>query len=427
MATMPKGFKAPDEFNIQLAVDCSQSFWGATGLGCTISDTAGRMLHEVGYGCHSCGVCQAAGISPENCNQAHIYGMTEAERFGGKYIYFCPMGLSCFVSPIVGQAGSTAKITVGPFLMVDREDYVAYDLQETLKLDAEAIGRVYVLLDQIPFVPPRRVQALSTLLFMAVGFLNNVSAAGRMLDQQGTEQVSGQINAYILELKRQEEELRYPLDTEKALVEAIRSSDKSEAQRLLNELLGFVLFSSGGDLSRIRTRIYELLVVISRAAIEAGASPEASYQLNHDFITRSQSVKSVDDLYFLISDAMNKYIDSIFRFSDLKHTDVMHKAVQYVLRNYDRKLTLEEVAGHVFLSPSYFSKIFKQEMGTNFNNYLNEVRIDKSKKLLLQNVRLVEVATLVGFEDQSYFSKVFKRVTGVSPRRYREGGGRRSR
>ena len=44
--------------------------------------------------------------------------MTEAERFGGKYIYFCPMGLTCFVSPILGEGGAEAKLTVGPFITV---------------------------------------------------------------------------------------------------------------------------------------------------------------------------------------------------------------------------------------------------------------------------------------------------------------------
>ena len=43
--------------------------------------------------CIGCGMCAAAGASHDRCVQAHIYGMTEAERFGGKYIYFCPMGL----------------------------------------------------------------------------------------------------------------------------------------------------------------------------------------------------------------------------------------------------------------------------------------------------------------------------------------------
>jgi len=89
-----------------------------------------------------------------------------------------------------------------------------------------------------------------------------------------------------------------------------------------------------------------------------------------------------------------------------------------------KKITLEDVAAYVYLSPSYFSKIFKEEMDVNFNAYLNYVRIEMSKKLLLDpSISMVEVSNLVGFEDQSYFSKVFKKMTGISPKKYRENRG----
>ncbi|MGL5513630.1 MAG: helix-turn-helix domain-containing protein, partial [Sporomusa sp.] len=84
-----------------------------------------------------------------------------------------------------------------------------------------------------------------------------------------------------------------------------------------------------------------------------------------------------------------------------------------------------DISQEVHLSPSYFSKIFKKETGHNFNTYLNMLRIEKSKKLLLyDNLKLISIASLVGFEDQSYFTKVFKRVTGVSPHQYRKYGGK---
>lgn len=417
-------YKEIDDFDLTLAIECASSFSNATGLGCTISDVNGDILHEAGHGCDSCQMCAIIGERPENCTQTHIYGMTEAERFGGKYIYFCPVGLSCFVSPIVGQVGSAAKITVGPFSMVDWEDYVAYDLQTKLQLDDADIARVKQLFDAIPYIPPGKVHALSNLLFMSVGFLNNVSAVNRMRETQSSDMISGQISAYIQELKKQEDEPQYPLDTEQALIASITHPNLEQAQKLLNELLGFILFSSSGNLYKIKSRIYELLVVMSRAAVEAGASPEQSYERNHDYFVRSMSVNSIEDLYSLINDAMKQTIDSVFRDADIKHMDVIHKAVNYVQNNYHTRITLEDIAEKVYLSSSYFSKVFKTEMGCSFNTYLNRVRIEKSKKLLLGNLRMAEIATMVGFEDQSYFTKVFKRVVGISPNRYREIGGR---
>ena len=76
-------------------------------------------------------------------------------------------------------------------------------------------------------------------------------------------------------------------------------------------------------------------------------------------------------------------------------------------------------------SPSYFSRVFKADMGTSFNSYLNEYRIEKSKTLLLEEgATVLSVSLEVGFDDPSYFSKVFKRVTGMSPGKFRETGGR---
>ena len=85
---------------------------------------------RIGYGCQSCELCAALHSEKTYCVQSQNYGMTEAERFGGKYIYYCPKGLTCFVSPILGEIKSAAKITVGPFLMVEKQDYIDCDLIE---------------------------------------------------------------------------------------------------------------------------------------------------------------------------------------------------------------------------------------------------------------------------------------------------------
>lgn len=415
-----------ESFDLKLAIECATAYADATGLGCTVSDLSGKIFHTAGQGCGNCNLCEMAGEDHVRCMRAHAYGMTEAERFGGKYIYFCPMGLTCFVSPIVGQSGSAAKITVGPFLMVDAEDYVEFDLkQKNQKIDAQRLKKISRYLERVPYVSPGRVNSMSILLFMSVGFMNDVSAASRMLETQDADEIQSQISEYILELKGEEAAPQYPLATERALLSSIVDSDKPTAQKLLNELLGHILFSSGGDFARIKSRMYELLVLISRAAVDSGASPDHIFSINHRFFQQAQSTVNIDELCFLLADVMNRFIDSVFEFSDVKHVDVIYKAVQYMRRNCATKVSLDDVARMVFLSPSYFSRVFKKEMGCNFNTYLNRLRIEKSKRLLLsENIRLVDIATMVGFEDQSYFTKVFKRVTGLSPNRFRENGGR---
>ena len=93
--------------------------------------------------------------------------------------------------------------------------------------------------------------------------------------------------------------------------------------------------------------------------------------------------------------------------------------------NYMNKITLEGVAKHVYLSPSYFSKIFKEEMNCPFNHYMNQIRVEESKKLLLNpEIKLVDISNMTGFEDQSYYCKVFKKIVGITPGKFRESRGK---
>jgi YesN/AraC family two-component response regulator len=98
--------------------------------------------------------------------------------------------------------------------------------------------------------------------------------------------------------------------------------------------------------------------------------------------------------------------------------------MEYVKANYNQKITLDDIARHVYLSRSYLSSIFKEETGQSLFSYINSVRVEKSKMFLLDNsVSLVDISELCGFEDQSYFTKVFKKATGVSPKKYRDSRG----
>ena len=409
-------------FDLKLAKECARAFACACGVGCVVSDATGEIRYEHGYGCGSCEICRAAGRRPEDCVQAHTYGMTEAARFGGKYVYFCPMGLTCFVSPILGDDAIRARLTVGPFLMVEPQDYIASDLEERMRFEGAQLDAIVRALKQVPVIPAEKVAELSNLLFMAVGFLNNVSAADRMLEIQGANRIQGQITAYIQQLKSGSAAAEYPFEKERSLLRAVRQLNHAEAQRLLNELLSHVLFSSGGELSQIKTRIYELLVLISRTAIEAGANSEETLRANHRYLLELNSIGDFDALCAWLTRVVGDLMDSIFNFTGIRHANVIHQSVQYIGTHYAQRLTLEDMARRVYLSPAYFSRIFKEETGETFTAYLSRVRIDRSLELLRRKeLRLADIAQLVGFEDQSYFTRVFKKRMGVSPLRYREG------
>jgi two-component system response regulator YesN len=220
-----------------------------------------------------------------------------------------------------------------------------------------------------------------------------------------------------------EEILAYPIRKEKELQHAIALGDKRLSQKLLNEILGHIYFASGNNFELIRARILELVVILSRAALEGGADIKQIFGLNFQYLKQINRFHNLEELTLWLSRIMERFTDHVFNLANIKRKDVIFKSIDYIRKNYMKKVTLDEVAACVYLSPSYFSKVFKQEMEMSFNTYLNYIRIEMSKKLLSDpSIAIVDISNLVGFEDQSYFSKVFKKMTGLSPKKFREQG-----
>lgn len=98
----------------------------------------------------------------------------------------------------------------------------------------------------------------------------------------------------------------------------------------------------------------------------------------------------------------------------------IESVLAYLNEHYQDPLTLHEVADRVYLSPSYFSRLFKAEIGTTFTEFLTQLRIKKSKTLLrMTSLSMEIVANNTGFANASYFATTFKRIEGRTPSEYR--------
>ena len=92
------------------------------------------------------------------------------------------------------------------------------------------------------------------------------------------------------------------------------------------------------------------------------------------------------------------------------------KAIDYIDTRYKDEISLVDISNYLKINKSYFCSIFKKETGKTFTQFLNEVRIDKSKELLLQNnSSMLDIALDVGFNSQNYYNIMFKRITNQSP------------
>lgn len=104
-----------------------------------------------------------------------------------------------------------------------------------------------------------------------------------------------------------------------------------------------------------------------------------------------------------------------------KNTDIIDTAIEFMKENYVEDISLTDVAAHVFLSPAYFSVLFKQKTNENFTAAMNRIRIEAAKKLLREeDIKPSNVYQRVGFKSYTYFFKRFKAVCGMTPNEYKK-------
>ncbi|PAB59515.1 response regulator transcription factor [Anaeromicrobium sediminis] len=101
-----------------------------------------------------------------------------------------------------------------------------------------------------------------------------------------------------------------------------------------------------------------------------------------------------------------------------RSNDLIENVKDYIVKNYDSKIKLEDLSYKFAISTFYLSKLFKQETGQNFIEFLTHIRIEKAKKMLKEGIQVKDVYRRVGYSDPNYFSRMFKKITGISPSKY---------
>ncbi|HKL99609.1 MAG TPA: AraC family transcriptional regulator [Mobilitalea sp.] len=100
----------------------------------------------------------------------------------------------------------------------------------------------------------------------------------------------------------------------------------------------------------------------------------------------------------------------------------VNRIINYLNENYDQKISLDQIAHNMYLSPVYISKIFKEETGESPINYLIKIRLEKARAILFNGTggSIKNIANLVGYDDVYHFSKLFKKYYGISPLYYKK-------
>lgn len=388
-----------------------------SGLPVQVLDENGRIDKQCGASCEYCQIFRRFLKPGETCESLHALAGRRAMDLGESYIFTCHAGAYHIVMPLVSANEFGGAVLLGPFMLGALDSTLLQEVARRYDVPTDALLDMYDAAGTLKSLSAEEAGAMCQMmsfLFSELGDMSLEARRGRALQQS-------RIGEFIQTYKGFESASpAYPLEKERALVRHVRSGDAAQAKALLNDLLGYALFSTGGTLEVVKACTAELCALLSRAAIEGGVETLDALAMNRSFMRSLWQAATVEDLCYHMQEAVERFCVSAFPPSASAERDVIQRATRFINIHFAEPLTLSSVARHVHLSESYFSSVFKRGCGASFREYLNAVRVEEARRLLeMGRHSVTEIALMVGFESQSYFSKVFRALTGTSPREYR--------
>ncbi len=191
-------------------------------------------------------------------------------------------------------------------------------------------------------------------------------------------------------------------------------------RNMLAETLSYLqtqLYNAADSIAEIRLFLTDLFLQIKERI------NHLYNNANIPFPSNAEIIKSIEERYYLyeiilyLTEQFELVISSIGTSS---RESVLDDILHYINHNYTNNITLENIAPLFGYNSSYLGKIFSKKMGQNFNSYVDQVRIEHSKELLLTtDLKVYTIAEKVGYRNVDYFHIKFKKNTGKSPAEFR--------
>lgn len=175
---------------------------------------------------------------------------------------------------------------------------------------------------------------------------------------------------------------------------------------------------TGKEITTIKHFLIDIYILVKQKIMQAYPNVDIPFLANASAIDLIERKYYLYEIIAFLAEQFDMWTHSVGYSSG---ENVLDEVIYYIHRNYRDNLKLETIAPLFGYSSSYLGKIFSKKLGINFNSYVDNVRIDKAKKLLEQDkLKVYEIAEQVGYSNVDYFHKKFKKVTGTSPAEYRK-------
>lgn len=222
-----------------------------------------------------------------------------------------------------------------------------------------------------------------------------------------------------LPLEREWEE-GYPSEQEYRMYDYVEEGNLPNARLLACQFFDCMTENYGAYPMDIKLKALELVMRAEYIAFHTGGQTYHFLQ-RRGYLETVLAFDNYADLRGWYLDKITAACRSVSQSKADRSVGTVALAQEYIRKNYRRDLTLDEVSREVHVSPYYFSKLFKDEVGENFVEYLTKLRITQAKRMLLDPSNSIkQVCLSVGYGDPSYFSRIFKKYEGVTPTEFRD-------
>jgi len=207
---------------------------------------------------------------------------------------------------------------------------------------------------------------------------------------------------------------------EPGLLSAIKGGNRAAAREILNRMLVGIYFMGRNRPSLLKSFLLELVVIMSRSAVEAGGDPTELLGANYSAFAELAHIDGEEALCEWLVALLERIMDAINAGHSYPIGMLLGAAMQYMHDHLHEELSRDDIARIACLSPSHFSRVVKQTFGDSFTDLLARMRVERAREMLvLTEKSLIQIGMDCGFHDQSYFTKVFQKYTGRPPGEYR--------
>lgn len=212
----------------------------------------------------------------------------------------------------------------------------------------------------------------------------------------------------------------YTFKEEKEIINYLKIMETDKLNQIFDEMYQDFIISHT-DHEEIKKICLRLITVAMSQLDEMGAYQEKYNGKAFNPYIEIEKYETLEDIKVWMKNIFGTFIEGIQSSKNDKFNGIVKVAIQYMDEHYYEDIGVEHIAAITYVTPNYFSRVFKKETGKSFTEWLNNVRVDKAKNLLKDlKFRVYEIADKVGYNDYKIFTHNFKKYAGCTPKEYRD-------